>query len=135
METKAPALNVVVGLFTLTYLVLFIGAALAFQAAGRTPGSSFNLVVILISVVVASRWFARKAHRTFTTNEYFVVASSCVAIDAVLQTLFSAPHMGRDLFTSDGLEGLALVVAYHAPVILLGMSAWVMRRYVPASNP
>ena len=133
MNEKQPRIAKSIGIFAGIYFSLMLGFGYLFHALGRKPGSSANMIIIMISVWITGRWFVRRHGRSYAQNEYLAVVLGAVGFDVMLQIFFAWSILGFSGFSSKWAM-IVLILFSHAVLITTGFSAIVLKRYL-SGNP
>jgi hypothetical protein len=131
MFQKIPPILKSIALFAVLYFSMLWIFGYVFIALGRKPGSSLNILVILITVTLVSVWFARKQRRTFSGLEYIAIVAACILIDVILQLSISFIVLGASAFTGKW-SGVAFILFGHALLLGIGFLPRIVTRYVPS---
>jgi hypothetical protein len=132
MNEKQPGIAKSIGIFVGVYFSLLLGVGYLLQALGRKSGSSANMMIIVIAVTIAGRWFARRHRRPYTRYEYFAVVIGTVGFDVFLQLFFIWLVLGASAFAGKW-GGVIFILIVHAALIAIGFSTFVLNRYFSTS--
>ena len=132
-ETSVPVAKYL-GIFTIAYIGLMTILALIFSFLETKSSSGMNSALLIGACMGTAALFVNKHKRLFTKTEYRKMVAGSIAINIVIQTVFSLLALGMNASGTIFLVAL-LLGGVHGLVIAFFYSKTMTKSFLPKVKP